>query len=419
MANTIILKKSSTANAVPAAGSLQPGELAVNLADGKLYTKTVGGTVILVGSGATGGVTISTTPPASPTAGQLWWDSTYGNLKVYYNDGTSSQWVDAYTGAVGGSGGGTPGGSSGQIQFNDAGAFAGDADLTWDNTTNSLTLGGTDTGLVLAGITNEPASAAAGTVRLYAKSIAGKLTLKTKGPSGIDFPLQNAFWQSNVVMWTPTTATAGFWLGTAGAGAGTYTTALPTTTNLYTVCKRGRWANVATTTNQVLGQRNTEAMFFRGAATEHGGFFFYARAGFDVWTNGGRFFAGMHTATTVVSADPSALNNTVGFCVDAADNGAISFLTRNTTTATKASTGFTIVSNKGYDLFIFCAPNSSQIQWRIVDLTTGTEASGTATLTLPTATTMLTAGVLASNAALTTATAIQLGVAKIYVETDY
>jgi hypothetical protein len=55
MANTIILKKSSTASAIPAAGSLQPGELAVNLADAKLYTKTTGGTVILVGSGASGG----------------------------------------------------------------------------------------------------------------------------------------------------------------------------------------------------------------------------------------------------------------------------------------------------------------------------------------------------------------------------
>jgi hypothetical protein len=52
MANTIILKKSSTASSVPAAGSLQPGELAVNLADAKLYTKTTGGTVILVGDGA-------------------------------------------------------------------------------------------------------------------------------------------------------------------------------------------------------------------------------------------------------------------------------------------------------------------------------------------------------------------------------
>jgi hypothetical protein len=120
----------------------------------------------------------------------------------------------------------------------------------------------------------------------------------------------------------------------------------------------------------------------------------------------------------VVSADPSALNNTVGFCVDVADNGAISFLTRGTV-ATKAATGFTITSGKGYDLFIFCAANGTQYGWRIVDLNTGAEASGAATLNLPTNTTMLTAGVLASNAALTAVTAIQLGSSKIYVETDY
>jgi hypothetical protein len=40
-------------------------------------------------------------------------------------------------------------------------------------------------------------------------------------------------------------------------------------------------------------------------------------------TNGGRFLQGC-IPTTVISADPSALNNTVGF-VDAADNGLISF----------------------------------------------------------------------------------------------
>lgn len=51
MPNTIILKKSSTASSVPSAASLQPGELAVNLADKKLYSKTVGGTVILLADG--------------------------------------------------------------------------------------------------------------------------------------------------------------------------------------------------------------------------------------------------------------------------------------------------------------------------------------------------------------------------------
>lgn len=46
-------------------------------------------------TGGGGSISIGTTPPGSPTAGTLWWDSTYGQLKIYYSDGTSSQWVDA------------------------------------------------------------------------------------------------------------------------------------------------------------------------------------------------------------------------------------------------------------------------------------------------------------------------------------
>ena len=51
MPSTILLKRSSTAASVPAAASLQSGELAVNLADQKLYSKTAGGTVVQVGFG--------------------------------------------------------------------------------------------------------------------------------------------------------------------------------------------------------------------------------------------------------------------------------------------------------------------------------------------------------------------------------
>jgi hypothetical protein len=36
---------------------------------------------------------IGTSPPANPQAGGLWWNSSNGILYVYYNDGTSSQWV--------------------------------------------------------------------------------------------------------------------------------------------------------------------------------------------------------------------------------------------------------------------------------------------------------------------------------------
>ena len=46
------------------------------------------------GGGSTN-VSIGTTAPTNATAGDLWWNSTQGQLKIYYNDGNSSQWVDA------------------------------------------------------------------------------------------------------------------------------------------------------------------------------------------------------------------------------------------------------------------------------------------------------------------------------------
>ena len=40
-------------------------------------------------------VTISDTAPGSAQAGDLWWESDKGRLKIYYNDTDSTQWVDA------------------------------------------------------------------------------------------------------------------------------------------------------------------------------------------------------------------------------------------------------------------------------------------------------------------------------------
>ena len=44
-------------------------------------------------AGASGAVTIGENPPSSPTVGQQWFDSSDGSLYIYYNDGTSNQWV--------------------------------------------------------------------------------------------------------------------------------------------------------------------------------------------------------------------------------------------------------------------------------------------------------------------------------------
>jgi len=50
-----------------------------------------------VGTGGGGSITVSDTAPTDPAPenGDLWWKSDDGKLFVYYNDGDSSQWVDA------------------------------------------------------------------------------------------------------------------------------------------------------------------------------------------------------------------------------------------------------------------------------------------------------------------------------------
>ena len=45
------------------------------------------------GSGAT--VTTDDTAPSAPSDGDLWWKSDEGRLKVFYQDPTGSQWIDA------------------------------------------------------------------------------------------------------------------------------------------------------------------------------------------------------------------------------------------------------------------------------------------------------------------------------------
>lgn len=104
MAQTIKMRRSATPSAVPTTGQLALGEVAINTYDGKLYIKkNVSGveSIVEVGSGGGSSVTVSTTAPSSPSAGDLWWKSDDGKLKVYYTDANTSQWVDAFTGTAG------------------------------------------------------------------------------------------------------------------------------------------------------------------------------------------------------------------------------------------------------------------------------------------------------------------------------
>jgi hypothetical protein len=41
-------------------------------------------------------VSSSAVAPTNANDNDLWWDSSVGRLKIYYNDGDSAQWVDAF-----------------------------------------------------------------------------------------------------------------------------------------------------------------------------------------------------------------------------------------------------------------------------------------------------------------------------------
>ena len=64
----VITKKSTVTGKVPVPADLEIGELAVNTADKKLYTKHSNNAVIQIGTT----ITISSTAPASPAVNDLW-----------------------------------------------------------------------------------------------------------------------------------------------------------------------------------------------------------------------------------------------------------------------------------------------------------------------------------------------------------
>lgn len=293
---------------------------------------------------------------------------------------------------------------------------------TGDTMTGNFSLSGSNIGLIMSGITNEPSSTTVGTSMIYTRSIAGLEVLKTQNSSGIASPVQNAFWQNNISFWNSTNVLTGLWHGTQGIGAGVFSQGLPTNTSTYTTVKRGLYATSATTTNQQVGQRNTDAMFFRGNVANRGGFFFFCRFGTDAWTAGDRLFVGLTTGSTaIVTVNPSTLLNLCGFGIDAGDT-AITFMHNGASATTKDAIAGqpTLSANTGYDAYIYMAPNSNTIGYRLDNINAGTTIINTTISTnIPVANVMMNAVALMSNGANTTATAANIGINRIYIETVY
>jgi hypothetical protein len=93
------LTKGLSFNGIPMGGVCGAGNFVTALSSTGVITCAVGG------GGA--GVTVSATAPVSPAIGQLWFDTVGVQTYIWYNDGTSSQWVPVINAGGGASGSGT------------------------------------------------------------------------------------------------------------------------------------------------------------------------------------------------------------------------------------------------------------------------------------------------------------------------
>ena len=229
--------------------------------------------------------------------------------------------------------------------------------------------------------------------------------------------INSSFRDKRVALFTQF-STGTIWFGLIGGNSGSLSVTTPTFTNLYTSLYRARFSPSSTATNLVVGTKATSIYHRFSSVSGTGGFKFFAQGGTDAWDNSCRFFVGFSTADTVVTSNPSALDNTVGFAVDDTDNGQIHFLTRDTA-VTKAPTGLFLSNNQGFNFSIECEPGGSSYTWSITDINTGVTSSGVATLTLPISDTLLAPRFIGSNAANASTSVIQVGISRIYVESNY
>lgn len=73
-------------------GSPSSGQQFTPIAGGPTYVYQ-GGVWRMASGGLNAGVWIGDTAPSNPTHGMLWWESDTGNSFIYYDDGSSGQWV--------------------------------------------------------------------------------------------------------------------------------------------------------------------------------------------------------------------------------------------------------------------------------------------------------------------------------------
>ena len=308
-------------------------------------------------------------------------------------------------------GGAAPGGASGKVQFNNAAAFDGAANVEIESGNLKLVQ------------VADPAAPANGLLA-YANLTAGRAVPKLRAAGNQAYELQTALHGNAVFSVTPATST------TIPLASGGVLTASVTISHVQTFASANRWQatrrariQTSTTAGTTSGIRTAYGQWFLGNAAGFGGFFFRAQLGMNINLAGGQKFVGLCASTAGLTTDASALLNMIGMGYDAADlNTGNWFLMRNDGTgiATKVDLGSGAARNinDGYDLVMYAKPNAAEVFVRIINLQTGAVVLDTSyTTDIPAVNTALAFKCECRNGAVAAADNIEI--AKCYIESDY
>jgi hypothetical protein len=315
-----------------------------------------------------------------------------------------------------GGGGGAPGGASGEIQFNNAGSFAGAADVEIE--------GGQ---LRLPAIAT-PTAPAAGGVKLFGRDVAGRILPAIVGPAGLDTSLQPFIGRNKVGVFMPAgNGGADSQTGIALTAVGTATTEVVATTNLHTYMRRRSWRVTTASTTAVAGLRGSATQFtIGGPSAGLGGFHLIWRWGpaTGVSNASHRAFVGMRNSTTnPTDANPSTQTQICGMGYDSADTNVQFMHNDGTGSATKIDLGAGFPKPNAdltsvYELALFARPGTTQtLTYEITNLVSGAVATGTVTTDLPSTTTLITPYGYMSVGGVSSV--IGFSTMSLYIETDY
>lgn len=292
-------------------------------------------------------------------------------------------------------GGGTPGGSDTQVQYNNAGAFGGMANVAHDGAGNLLLL------------EDLPAEPAAGALVPHARSEAiPLLASRIDGEAGM---LVGLPWASaDVFMWRPLSSGPMFEIGTASSTTGSPSTPNPSSGSMASRARRNRHVSSAAI-NQGTGRYNSVAII----ALETG-FWIKFRLALAALNSDSYAFVGLTSSVSSITgaSPPSGFLDCIGFGKNGGDtNWQVISNDGSGSAVTHASLGTdfpTTTTTAIVDLVLYAPAGGSTVSyWANRVDTAVTPVSGTITTDLPASTVFMTPRVYA-NTGPTTGTAVNL-----------